>query len=269
MRLYCDSGSSKALWSDGSEGFFRTSGCNPRFLDEGALEAVLREELFPQLPQGPIAVTEVFFYGAGCAAAIDRERVRKVLQKAFPNAPEPVVDSDIVGAATLLCTGREGVVCILGTGSNCVRWDGRQIVDAVPALGFYVGDEGSGAELGKRLLKGYFYRELPDDLRAAFQQAYPGLDRASALEALYDRPLPNRWCASFATFYAQHRGCAWIEEQLYVELDAFATRRVAPMADARTPIHAVGGIAYHFRDVWEKCLMEKNWRIGAIKLHPF
>jgi glucosamine kinase len=267
MLLLCDSGSTKALWSDGSGGFYRTSGCNPRFLDQGAIETLLRTELVPQLPSGPESIDEIRFYGAGCATEEDRDRIHGALRAVFPRAAT-LVDSDLVGAAIGLCGDRPGVVCILGTGSNVARWDGARIVDALPSLGFAMGDEGSGAELGKRLLKAYFYRELPELLRAAFEADHPELDRARALEALYARPMPNRWCAAFAPFYGKHRGSTWIEKQLYEEINALVERRVLPLSPGDLPVHATGSIAWHFSDVWKKCLGEKKWAMGQIKQTP-
>jgi glucosamine kinase len=267
MLLLCDSGSTKALWSDGSGGFYRTSGCNPRFLSQEALEKLLRTELLPQLPSGPEAVDEIRFYGAGCATAEDGARVEDALRAVFPRAAT-WVDSDLVGAAMGLCGDRPGVVCILGTGSNVARWNGARIIDALPSMGFALGDEGSGAELGKRLLKAYFYRELPDPLRAAFEADYPELDRARVLEALYARPLPNRWCAEFALFYGKNRGAPWIEDQLYAEISTLVVRRILPLAPGALPVHATGSIAWHFSDVWKKCLSEKKLVLGQIKQTP-
>jgi glucosamine kinase len=267
MLLLCDSGSTKALWSNGSGGFYRTSGCNPRFLAQEDLEKLLRTELLPQLPTGPEAIDAVSFYGAGCATPEDCARVHDALRAVFPRA-SILVDSDLVGAALGLCGDRPGVICILGTGSNVARWDGARIVDALPSLGFALGDEGSGAELGKRLLKAYFYRELPDPLQQAFEADYPGLDRAGALASLYARPLPNRWCAEFALFYGKNRGAPWIEDQLSAEITTLVVRRILPLAPGELPVHATGSIAWYFSDVWKKCLSEKKLVLGQIKQTP-
>lgn len=268
MKLTADSGSTKTLWSDGQGNLFRTQGCNPRFLDEAQMAKLLQDELLPQLPEGPESVEAISFYGAGCATEADCAKVGRVLSGIFAKAVINV-DSDMVGAARLLCGASPGVACILGTGSNAVRWDGLQVVSALPSLGFVMGDEGSGAELGKRLLKAYFYRELPTVLRADFEAQFPGLDRARTLEALYAQPLPNRWCAGFAPFFTQHRGDDWVETQLRAEMGAFVTRRVLPLVDPSDLIvHATGGVAWHFRTVWTELLLANNLCCGQISEHP-
>jgi N-acetylglucosamine kinase-like BadF-type ATPase len=178
------------------------------------------------------------------------------------------IGSDLIGAARWTCGDIPGVVCILGTGSNAARWDGLRIEDSLPSLGFLLGDEGSGAELGKRLLKAFFYRELPPELVHRFRTAYPVLDRTEVLDALYRRPMPNRWCAEFAFFYGQNRGNKWIENNLHEEFSAFVARRVAPLAAPDLPVHAVGGVAWHFRDIWKNCLDEKKMAVGEIILSP-
>ena len=172
-------------------------------------------------------VQEVYFYGAGCADEISSRPVRDALATTFPNTAI-AVHSDLLAAARGLCGREAGIACILGTGSNNCLYDGEKIVNNIGSLGFWLGDEGSGGYLGKRLVVHYLHGELPAKLHEAFRDAYPDVTRLSVLDRAYKQPFPNRYFATFALFLSQHLAHPFIknlvQDAFRVFLDIYVVR---------------------------------------------
>ena len=202
--LVADCGSTKCAWAllraDGSERRFASAGMNPALLDLPALESALAEGLgWLDLPG---RVGEVFFYGAGCAGD-GAGRMLAALEAALPGASVEV-RSDLVGAARALFGDRPGIACILGTGSNSGYYDGKDIVRNVRPMGFILGDEGSGASIGRILLNQYFKGWLGEATRRDFEREYPSLTYDEVVRRVYREPGANRFLASFAPFVVAH-----------------------------------------------------------------
>ncbi len=196
MILIADSGSTKTEWSlvgrNGVERTFRTAGINPYLLSEDEVRRILTREVLVELPIERI--TEVYFYGAGC---VGRPAETLCVQLHRVIGPETVeVNSDLLAAARALCGDAPGIVAILGTGSNSGYYDGHDITRRVPSLGFLLGDEGSGSDLGKHLLADALKGLLPEPLARQFFDCYP-LTQEEVLDAVYRRPMPNRYMARF------------------------------------------------------------------------
>lgn len=216
MILIVDSGSTKADWtlvdqSGKMVGECRTQGINPVHQTDDEILRVLREEL--TLPEHP---TEVFFYGSGVTEA-QKPRMKSLLAEAFPGA-KVEAESDLVGAARALFGDQPGIACILGTGANSCLYDGSGIVMNTPPLGYILGDEGSGAVLGRHFLNGIFKGTLPASLRDKYL-AWSKLDYPSIINKVYREPLANRYLASICPFISKVMADGLQQEE---ESDEFA-----------------------------------------------
>lgn len=168
MILIADSGSTKTDWCLADETqtiAFKTAGINPFFQTDDEIRKILSREVLERLPVTDI--TEVFFYGAGCATPIQCQMISGLLRYVI-GCDQVEVNSDLLGAARALCGHESGIACILGTGSNSCYYNGKNIEQHVSPLGFILGDEGSGADLGRRLVADCLKEELSQPLRDRF-----------------------------------------------------------------------------------------------------
>lgn len=266
--LIADSGSSKTDWilSSQKNGILEihTQGINPVRDSKDAIVRILQEELMPQLPQN-YEVGEVHFFGAGCIAPF-KEKVFETLQITFPRA-DIEVESDLLGAAIALCGDQPGVACILGTGSNSCLYDGQRIVNNVSPLGYILGDEGSGAVMGKllvgNLLKEVFPRRLKDAFLAHFQ-----LTPTDIIDHVYRQPLPNRFLASLVPFIVEHRSEPVLRTMVIDSLRQFFVRNVRNYNSPQLPVHFVGGIASEFQSELTEAAKLEGFIVGRILKRP-
>lgn len=269
MILLADSGSTKTDWLllDREPIAFQSAGFNPFYQTQEVILETLRREALPHID--PDQVQQIFFYGAGCADAITSLPVTNALATLFPAAQTIEVNSDLLAAARALCGREAGIACILGTGANNALYDGQKIVNNIGSLGFWLGDEGSGGYLGKQLVVGYLQNELPAGLHEAFQKSYPDVTRLSILERAYRQPFPNRYFASFSTFLGQHLTNPFIGTLVGDAFRTFLDTYVCKHPNSATlPVHFTGSVAYHFRDILGKVLVEKNLHLGTIQKSP-
>lgn len=198
--LIADSGSTKTDWAliddQGNVTMTcKTQGINPFHLKDDEILHILQEELV--LPEPP---SEVYFYGSGVTDAM-QPRMNSLLQQAFSNAKADA-QSDMIGAARALFGDKPGIACILGTGANSCLYDGKRIVMNTSPLGYILGDEGSGAVLGKLFLNGIFKGTLPSVYKKKYLE-WSGLDYATIINKVYRQPLANRFLASICPFISQ------------------------------------------------------------------
>jgi N-acetylglucosamine kinase-like BadF-type ATPase len=266
--LIADSGSTKCEWCllyDGKKKKVDTQGISPYFLDAAGIGEVLGRELLPALKKPEVDV--VYYYGTGCNNPDNRKIVQKAIRKAFPGA-ETHVTHDLMGAALALCGDSKGVSCILGTGSNSCYFDGKKIVKNSPGLGFILGDEGSGAYLGKKVLQYYLYNTFDEELRYKFDAKY-ATNNKEILEAVYKQPLPNRYLASFTLFLVENRGHYMVENIIEDGLNDFFFNHLCKYRESwKLPIHFVGGVAYGFRDVVKDLCSTYEFELGRILQKP-
>jgi glucosamine kinase len=266
--LIADSGATKAAWvliSNGKTKRKETAGISPYFMDQPAIVQLLKKQLTAGFLNA--AVEEIHFYGTGCAAAANARVVKKAIQSVWSDARVNVSD-DLLGATRSLCGKEAGIACILGTGSSSAYYNGRKIVQSRPGLGFALGDEGSGAYLGKKLIQYFLYDLFDKELKEKFIESYQ-LGRAEILDAVYKQPAPSRFLASFTRFLSANRGHYMIENILEDGFQDFFFHHIRryPHAD-RLPIHFTGSIAYVFRD-WIKFLCGSHgYRLGQILPKP-
>jgi len=267
--LIADSGATKCEWCLLSNGKKKktidTQGISPYFLDAAGIGQVIGRELLPVLKTTEL--DQVFYYGTGCANPDNVKIVRKALREAFRGA-EVHVTHDLMGAALALCGTTKGISCILGTGSNSCYFDGRKIVKNSPGLGFVLGDEGSGAYLGKKVLQYYLYNTFDEELRYKFDAKYATSSK-EILEHVYKHPLPNRYLASFTLFLVENRGHYMVENIIEDGLNDFFFNHLCKYRESwKLPIHFVGGVAYGFRDVVKELCETYEFELGNILQKP-
>ncbi|WP_251621823.1 BadF/BadG/BcrA/BcrD ATPase family protein [Odoribacter lunatus] len=266
MYLIADSGSTKTQWCliEGEKRReIRTSGINPVYQSEIEIGEMLKRE-FGAEERG---IEAIYFYGAGCAFPEKNEQVKKALDDFFKSARIEIA-SDLLAAARALFQRQKGIACILGTGSNSCYYDGENIVRNIPPLGFILGDEGSGAVMGKRLvadiLKGILSKELAD----LFFQTYP-YSYAELIERIYRQPFPNRFLAAFTLFLKQHIASPEINKLVSDSLEEFIIRNLVQYKEVdNLPVSFIGSIAFHFQEQLFPLLDKYGFRAGKIVPTP-
>ncbi|MEJ8758561.1 hypothetical protein WG947_16220 [Pontibacter sp. H259] len=269
MVLIADSGSTKTDWNALTQTEVlqqvQTVGFNPMYQETEDIFEELNKSLLPNLTdKNP---TAIYFYGAGCSSPERSKRVSDALQRLFPES-EIYVYHDLLSAARALCGHQPGIACILGTGSNTCLYDGTKIIDNVPSLGFLLGDEGSGAYLGKLLMRAYFYRELPEELAQSLKNTY-NITKDEFLDQLYGAEVPSRYIATFAKFVHDKRKHPVIKELIYVNFENFFERHVVKYKDHTSlPVNFIGSIAFHFADTLKFTAKKYGLHIGQIIQSP-
>ncbi len=268
MILIADSGSTKTSWvlSDASKkvvGQCKTSGINPFYQTEEEIYNALIKEFELEISD----LKSLYFYGAGCANPEKKDVVLRALKKMW-NPYEISVDSDLMCAARSLCGRRPGIAAILGTGSNSCYFNGQDIEYQISPLGFILGDEGSGAVLGKKLVADVLKRQLPEHICQAFLENYK-LTPAEILDRVYRQPFPNRYLAGFTRFIHEHIS----EGSLYVLVKnsfiEFFNRNIMHykhFGDNR--VNFTGSIAWYFINPLKDAATETGFSIGKVIMDP-
>ena len=278
MILIADGGSTKIHWSlvtaSGQTTDVRTDGINPLFQTSDAMRNSVSNQLLPQI--APLlwagTLTHVFFYGAGCTPE-KKVFVEKALQAVFKKA-EIHVESDMLGTARGLLGHNAGVACILGTGSGSCYYNGESIEWCVPSLGYILGDEGSAAVLGKRLVSDLLKNQLGDDLKETFFSEY-NTSMADIIEHVYRQPFPNRYLAGLSKFCADHLEDERIYNLVYDHFLQFIRRNLLQYftpngsnGSGASPVGFTGSIAYYYRPVLEKAMAAEGLAISQIMQDP-
>ena len=274
MHLIADSGSTKTDWClcDGSTILttIQSQGINPYHQSEETIEQVLREELLPQLGQNlELSIQnslKVIYYGAGCANETACNRVKEAIYKVL-KTKDITIHSDLLGAARALCGHEEGIACVLGTGSNSCLYNGKEITANIPPLGYILGDEGSSAVLGRRLVGDCLKNQLPEAIRDEFLAEYQ-LTQEIILEKVYRQPLANRFLASLTPFLSKHKEVPEIHRLLVESFTDFFVRNVKQYRRPWLPIHFVGSIANAFSAELKEAAESLGMELGTIMQSP-
>jgi glucosamine kinase len=268
IKLICDSGSTKAEWCllDGKKKkIITTQGLSPYFLNTQQIQQVIENELLPNIKK--VEVDEVFFYGTGCSNPENVKSVKKALSNVFAKA-KVAVDHDLMGAAKALCGRNKGIACILGTGSNSCYYNGKKIVKNSPGLGYVLGDEGSGAYLGKKVIQYFLYNTFDEDLMDRFNAKY-ATNSIEILNNVYKQPLPNRYLASFVPFLIENRGHYMIENIIEDAFNDFFFNHVYKYRESwLMPINFVGSVAFGFKDVLKEMCSTYELQLGTVIKKP-
>ncbi|WP_296119610.1 ATPase [uncultured Porphyromonas sp.] len=270
MILIADSGSTKTEWTAMDDltgevvGHAYTKGLNPYFVTQDEIRDEIRTQLLPMLPVD--GFTRIYFYGSGA-----RDEKQPMIRQAIGSllVGEVTVMTDMLGAARALCGHEPGIVCILGTGANSCRYDGETIVANVPPLGYILGDEGSGAVLGKHFIADLLKGLLPESVVREFGETYPEITTATILERVYKESQPSRFLASLAPFIRKQIN---VPEVRSMALECFRSffRRNVMLYDGWeiTPVHFVGSIAHNFHAVLKEAAEAEGIHLGQILSAP-
>jgi glucosamine kinase len=268
VKLISDCGATKSEWSllEGSKKkTVFTQGISPYFLDIEQIIGLLNKELKPKLKN--VKVDEVHYYGTGCANPNNAKSVKKAVSQVFEKA-KVEVNHDLMAAARALCGKEKGIACILGTGSNSCYYDGKKIVKNSPGLGYVLGDEGSGAYLGKKVIQYYLYGTFDEGLRARFDAAFV-TNASEILENVYKKPLPNRYLAGYCRFLAENRGHYMIENIIEDGLNDFFFNHLCKYKETwNLPVNFTGGVAFGFQDVLQQLCNSYEFEMGKVMKNP-
>ena len=268
MILIADSGSTKTDWAlqsaSGSIECFHTQGINPFHQDRSVIAEILRQELLPQLNADVVSC--VYFYGSGVRPELESVMV-VLLQEAFPQAKQVEAHSDLLGAARALCGHNYGIASILGTGANSCLYDGEAIVQNTPALGYILGDEGSGGVLGNHFLHELYKGVLSENIRSEFEQEY-GLTMADVIQRVYREPMPNRFLASLAPFIHRHLSDEGVRQIVIDNFRDFFRYNIRPYNHPEMPVSFVGSIAFFFRDQLSEAAEREGFTFGTVLRSP-
>lgn len=270
MILIADSGSTKIEWCVLDEGKVVaqvfTVGMNAMLLTEEEMAETIKRELMPHI--GGLAIDEVYYYGAGCLFDNICNNVRNAISRNLPSASKIMVDTDLLAAARAVCGNKPGIACILGTGSNSCYYDGEKIVDNVSPLGYILGDEGSGAVLGKLLVGDVLKKQMPQPLIDKFMAQY-SLTPQVIIENVYRKPNANRFLASLSPFLAENIEEPSVHRLVLNAFKSFFVRNVENYKNYRElPVNFVGSIAVIYRDVLEEAAKALYITIGDIIKSP-
>lgn len=267
MFLIVDSGSTKTDWCLADNGkiaqCISTQGINPFHQSEEEISHIIGEELVPQIKTD---VAQIFFYGSGCREELC-PNVERVLRRHFPYATTVSVANDLLGAAKAVCGDNEGIACILGTGSNSCLYDGQRIVANIPPLGYILGDEGSGAVLGRLFLNALYKGALSEDLKIIFEEETQ-LTMAEIISKVYRKPMANRFLASLSPFISKHIDDERVAAIVIDNFRQFFLRNVAAYGRSDLPVGFVGSIASHYRIQLAEAAADAGFIIGNIVKSP-
>ena len=273
MILIADSGSTKTDWcilstSDSVLSTFKTQGLNPYHQSADLIAATLGEvnarvEACRAYDSGEL---HVFFYGSGVRPEQEAPMAAQ-LRKALPEAVTVEAHSDMLGAARALCGRKPGIASILGTGANSCLYDGERIVKNTPALGYILGDEGSGAVLGKRFIHDLYSGRLSSELRADFETE-TGLSLPVIIDRVYRQPLANRFLGSFSEFICSHAHISDVHDLIVDNFCQFFACHIAPYGRRNIPVSFVGSIAWCFRKELQKAATFEGFKLGTVLQSP-
>lgn len=270
MILIADSGSTKTAWCliSGNQRVkdITTKGINPFYQTEEEIEAELKNTLCQEIG-GENKINSVYFYGAGCADSQINNKLAKTLQQVL-KSDKAGVSSDMLGAARGIFKHQKGIACIMGTGSNSAYYDGNEIVKSIPAGGFIIGDEGSGAVLGKTLIADYIKNQMPENILAEFKKFYNGT-YLDVVNHVYKQPFPNRWLANFTKFMYEKREDDYIHNMIVNSFTLFFNRNIKQFDSWKDmEVGFVGSIAYYFEKELKEAAQKCEITVSEIYQNP-
>jgi N-acetylglucosamine kinase-like BadF-type ATPase len=269
MILVADSGSSKTDWwlSNGADvnTRFECVGLNPTFCTQDFIVETLKNTFTSDDIK---IITKIYFYGAGCRSTEEIARVKNALTIFFPDA-KSMVDHDIKGSAIATCGNKEGIACILGTGSNVCLWNGSEVMPQIPVfgMGYILGDDGSGSHLGKTLLRKYLYNEMPADLRNELIEM--GINKTNIVENVYGKEGANRYLAGFARFIQDRKTHPFLQELVKECFHVFFKTHITKYENYQTlPVNFVGSIAFIFEEQLKEVAAEYGAHVDVVIKKP-
>ena len=275
MKLIADSGSTKTDWrlidDEGQIHQAKTEGLNPFFKTTMDCSETLEEVLLPQFKFPSLLKKvdlEIHFYGAGCSSAAKCLVVERAFKQVF-NKATVEIEHDLLGAARALCGHSPGIAAILGTGSNSCYYDGKEVVQNVTALGYILGDEGSGAYIGKKLIKDYLDKELPESVVERFEKRFD-FTKDEILDKVYQDSLPNRFLASFSKWVYQIRDKEeYAQELISWSIGAFLDKHICKYKNHKeVELNVVGSVGYFHSRTLKVLAEERGIKVGKVLETP-
>jgi len=266
MKLIADSGSTKTDWclinNDGTQAFFVTEGYNPFYVDDNYICNSIRNNFNGKIDVSQI--TEVDFYGAGCQHD-NISLMQNTLAKIFTRAKIISVNDDLLAAAHALLGNQPGFIAILGTGSNSCLYDGKRITLNIDSLGFILGDEGSGASIGRQVIVDFLRHQMPHEMQQLFLKTY-SVTAAELMNKVYNEPMPNRYCAGYAKFLSTPGlSPMYIQKVVGAAFSGFFNNIVSVYPSYHQySFNAVGSIGYQFRDMLTAVARAYHMPVGRI-----
>ncbi len=271
MILVVDSGSTKTDWialeNKGKIIFStQTRGMNPQVLSSSIISERIINNF--DLYHNRNSVSKIFFYGAGCGVSSSVNRILKVFQTIFKNSEFDIKEDTYAAVYSTIKVGEKAIVCILGTGSNCTYYDGKDIEQRIVSLGYTLMDEASGNFFGKELIRSYFFNEMDSNIARAFEKEYD-LDADVIKDNLYRKENPNAYLATFSKFLIENKDYNVFKEIIYKGLNRFIAHQIMQFKDCyHIPIHFVGSIAHYLKEEIRKSLTEKGLKMGNVVQRP-
>lgn len=271
MILIADSGSTKAdfvaLDNQGNNLFTtETLGLNPEVLTKEDVIGRLNQRFDIQYNKDK--VKKLFFYGAGCGTDRMKNHFKEIFQEYFPNAEVSVKEDTYAAAFATNPTHEKAIICILGTGSNCSYFDGKELIQKVQSLGYIAMDDASGNHFGKELIRQYYFNKMPLDLAKQFEKEYD-LDADVIKEHFYKKPNPNAYLASFAKFLITHKEEPSFRKIIFDELELFIENYIKQFEDYKeVPVHFIGSIAFYLNEELHTALDKHGIRLGNVLRRP-
>ena len=268
--LIADSGSTKTDWvlldKNNIIVQFQTIGFNPYFQSSEDIYSEIKNKLIPVIQDQLSLINHIAYYGAGCSTPEKVLVVKQGLYLAFGNIKSEV-NHDLLAAARALCGKEKGIACILGTGSNSCLYDGTEVIENVPSVGYLFGDHGSGATIGKTFVQHYFDGKLPIHLIKAFENA--GYHREIILENVYKKAMPSKYLASIVKFLVDYGNDSYVKDLIKNCFFDFFDAQVFKYTDAKNlPVNSVGSIGFYYKELLADAAKEKGFITGNIIKSP-
>ena len=271
MIFIVDSGSTKTDWialDDSGQVLFSTQtlGLNPQVLPS----AILTERIINNydLYQNREKVSHVHFYGAGCGVESPGRRIEKVFTEIFTQSNFSILEDTYAAVYAATKPNDPAIVCIMGTGSNCTYFDGKEIEQRITSLGYVLMDEASGNFYGKQLIRAYYFKTMPEALAKKFEDQYD-LSPDTIKENVYRRENPNTYLAKFAQFIIEHKQVPEMKTIIKDGLQRFISHQILQFEDAKdVPIHFIGSIAHYLQDEIDTALKKNGLRLGNVVKRP-
>lgn len=271
MRLLVDSGSTKADWiaiDDNGKVLFTTQtlGLNPEILEKNEIIERLNDRF--DILQNKKNATHLFFYGAGCGTDNMKLMLSQIFQEYFPNAIISVNEDTYAAVYATTPKGEKAIVSILGTGSNCSYFDGKELHQKVQSLGYIAMDDCSGNVFGKELIRKYYFNKMPKELALEFEKEYD-LDPDAIKSKLYKEPNPNAYLATFAKFLIQHKETEFCRKIIFKGMKSFVKNYIKQYDNYKeVPIHFVGSIAFYLKEELQETFDKYELKLGNVLRRP-
>ena len=271
MILIVDSGATKADWialDENGEKLFNTQtlGLSPEVLTREVIEDRLANNF--DISKNRQVVTNLYFYGAGCGTDRMKKFLGEIFKEFFPKCKVEVREDTYAAIYSTTKIGHQGIVCILGTGSNCSYYDGHQLFQKVTSLGYILMDDGSGNFFGRKLLRDYYFHKMPQDLGIKFAKEYE-LEADTIKEHLYKQPNPNTYLATFARFLIENKSHPYCRGVIDKAFQQFVNNYIMQFELAtKVPVHFVGSIAHFLREELATVVERNDLILGEIRQRP-